>query len=102
MTLASLFHDAAIAAHCKTFTYIKNDVVSGPVAEKTFESGNYMPFQRHSCPGPDFKAEKGKNAVFSRNYPLEMHFLPFSSILTIRIPQTSFWYTYLSSSRFFP
>jgi hypothetical protein len=28
-----------------------------------------MPFQRHSCPGPDFEPEKGKKAFFSRNLP---------------------------------
>jgi hypothetical protein len=38
-----------------------------------------MPFQRHSCPGPDFKAEKGKKGIFNRNPPLETAFLPFSS-----------------------
>jgi hypothetical protein len=42
-----------------------------------------MPFQGHRCPGPDFKAEKGKNAVFSRNSLLEMAFLPFSTIYNI-------------------
>jgi hypothetical protein len=37
----------------------------GPVAEKPSESGNNTHFQRQSCPGPDFKAENGKYAIFS-------------------------------------
>jgi hypothetical protein len=41
----------------------------GPVAEKPSESGNNTHFQSHSCPGPDFEAEKGKNGIFSRNIP---------------------------------
>jgi hypothetical protein len=55
----------------------------GGVAEKPSESGNNMPFQRHQCPGPDFKPEKGKNAVFSLKFPLEMPFLPFPTIFNI-------------------
>ena len=34
------------------------------VAGKPSESGNNTHFQRHSCPGPDFKAEKGKKGLF--------------------------------------
>jgi hypothetical protein len=37
------------------------------VAEKPFESGNNMPFQRYRGPGPDFLSGNGKKGIFSRN-----------------------------------
>jgi hypothetical protein len=39
-----------------------------------------MPFQRHSCPGPDFCSGNALFAVFSRNFLLETAFLPFSTL----------------------
>jgi len=39
------------------------------VGRKPSESGNNTHFQRHSCPGPDFKAEKAKNALFNLKIP---------------------------------
>jgi hypothetical protein len=53
----------------------------GEVAEKPSESGNNTHFQRHSCPGPDFMAEKGKKGIFSRNFLLKVAKMPFSAIL---------------------
>jgi hypothetical protein len=55
----------------------------GTVAGKPSESGNNTHFQRHSCPGPDFCAEKGKKGIFSRNPLLEMAFLPFPDTLIL-------------------
>jgi hypothetical protein len=37
----------------------------GAVPCKPSESGNNTHFQRHSCPGPDFRSEKSKNIGFS-------------------------------------
>jgi hypothetical protein len=41
----------------------------GAVAEKHFETIDKPRFQRHSCTGPDFWSEKGKNAIFSLKIP---------------------------------
>ena len=57
----------------------------GAVGNKPSESGNNMPFQRHRCPGPDFKAKKGKNAVSSRNFSLECHLFHYPIQITIFI-----------------
>jgi hypothetical protein len=37
------------------------------VGKKPSETREKPHFQRHSLPGPDFKAENGKNAIFSLN-----------------------------------
>jgi hypothetical protein len=39
-----------------------------------------MPFQGHRCPGPDFNAEKGKNALFSLKMPPEKGIFGFLGI----------------------
>ena len=36
-----------------------------PVGKKPSETQDKPHFQRHSLPGPDFWAEKGKNGIFS-------------------------------------
>ena len=61
-----------------SYKYILED--KGPVAEKPSETREPPPFQRHSFPGLDFRAGNSFFAVFSRNFLLEMPFLPFSSI----------------------
>jgi hypothetical protein len=44
---------------------LKASCEKGAVAEKPSETIDKPHFQRLSCPGPDFWAEKGKNAIFS-------------------------------------
>jgi hypothetical protein len=38
---------------------------NGAVGKKPSETREKTHFQRHSLPGPDFWAEKGKNGIFS-------------------------------------
>jgi hypothetical protein len=56
----------------------------GAVGKKPFEGGNNMPFQGHRCPGPDFNAEKGKNALFSPKMPTVKGFFFFLFILSFQ------------------
>jgi hypothetical protein len=44
---------------------LKASCEKGAVGKKPSETRDKPHFQRHSCPGPDFWAEKGKNAIFS-------------------------------------
>ena len=47
----------------------KGQLINRSVGKKPSENREKPHFQRHSLPGPDFWAEKGKNAIFSRNFP---------------------------------
>jgi hypothetical protein len=47
----------------------KGQLINRPVGKKPSETRDKPHFQRHSCPGPDFRSENGKNAVSSRNPP---------------------------------
>jgi hypothetical protein len=55
----------------------------GAVPQKPSESGNNNHFQRHRCPGPDFKAEKAKNALFSLKTPPEEGIFCFFKLFRI-------------------
>ncbi len=52
----------------------------GAVSNKHSEIRDKPHFQRHRCPGPDFKAEKGKKGLFSNYFLVEMAFFHFSAL----------------------
>jgi hypothetical protein len=45
--------------------HLKASCKLGAVGKMPSETREKPHFQSHSCAGPDFRAEKGKNAIFS-------------------------------------